>query len=130
MIPQITRWADFAYVSEEFDSVTHGYQYIMFAVINSNDVIYYGELPTRKAEISVQQVTATPKPTPDSEIFPEFKSSSSDPTFPDMMCINDTTSYTCFPKAFWRKPVLWNFFPHTYILISSGITAAAAREAT
>ncbi|KAL4920719.1 hypothetical protein BDW62DRAFT_198605 [Aspergillus aurantiobrunneus] len=72
MTPHITRWADFAYVSEEFDSETHEFQYTMFAVISSDDVIYYGELPTRKAEISFQQVTATLKPIPDGEIFPEL----------------------------------------------------------
>lgn len=72
MIPHITTWADFAYVSEEFDSETHEFQYTMLAIINSDDVIYYGELPTRKAEISFQQVTATLKPIPDSEIFPEL----------------------------------------------------------
>lgn len=72
MAPQITRWADFAHVSEEFDSETHEFQYTMFAVIDSDDVIYYGELPTRKAEVSFQQVTATLKPIPDSEIFPEL----------------------------------------------------------
>ena len=44
----------------------------MFDAINSDDVIYYGELPTRKAKISFQQVTATLKPIPDSEIFPEL----------------------------------------------------------
>lgn len=44
----------------------------MFAVINSDDAIYYGELPTRKAEISFQQVMATLKPIPDSEIFPKL----------------------------------------------------------
>jgi hypothetical protein len=52
MTPQITRWADFAYVSEIFDSEAHEFQYTMFAVIDSNDVIYYRKLPTRKAEIS------------------------------------------------------------------------------
>ncbi|EEH02712.1 conserved hypothetical protein [Histoplasma capsulatum G186AR] len=72
MTPQITRWADFAYVSEEFDSETHEFQYTMLAVINSDDVIYYSELPTRKAEISFQQVMATLRPIPDSEIFPEL----------------------------------------------------------
>lgn len=70
MTPQITSWADFAYVSEEFDLETHEFQYTMLAVIKSDDTIYYGELPTRKAEISFQQVMATLKPIPDSEIFP------------------------------------------------------------
>jgi hypothetical protein len=50
---QITKWADFAHVSEESDSENE-FQYTMFAVINSDDVIYYGEIPTRKAEISFQ----------------------------------------------------------------------------
>ncbi|KAJ5246656.1 hypothetical protein N7468_001639 [Penicillium chermesinum] len=74
MTPQITKWADFAYVSEEFDSETHEFQYTMFAVIDSDDVIYYGELPIRKAEISFQQVMATLKAIPDSEIFPALSS--------------------------------------------------------
>lgn len=72
MAPQITRWTDFAYVSEEFDSETREFQYTMFAAIDSDDVIYYGELPIRKADISFQQVTAKLKPIPDSEIFPEW----------------------------------------------------------
>ncbi|KND88609.1 hypothetical protein TOPH_06706 [Tolypocladium ophioglossoides CBS 100239] len=72
MAPQITKWADFAHVSEEFDPETRQFQYTMFVVIDSNDVIYYDELPVRKAEISFQQVTATLKPIPDSEIFPEW----------------------------------------------------------
>lgn len=44
----------------------------MLAAINSDDVIYYCELPVRKAEISFQHVTATLKPIPDSVIFPEW----------------------------------------------------------
>lgn len=43
----------------------------MFAIIDSDDVIYYSELPVRKAEVSFQQVTATLKPIPDYVIFPE-----------------------------------------------------------
>jgi len=72
MKPQITGWADFAHVSEESDWETDEFQYTMFAVTNSDDVIYYGELPNPKAEISFQQVMATLKPIPDSEIFPEL----------------------------------------------------------
>lgn len=60
MTLQVKIWADFAHVSEESDSETNEFQYKMFAVINSDDAIYYGELPTRKAETSFQQVMARP----------------------------------------------------------------------
>ncbi|KAI1832184.1 hypothetical protein DTO013E5_6341 [Penicillium roqueforti] len=59
MTLQVKIWADFAHVSEESDSETNEFQYKMFAVINSDDAIYYGELPTRKAETSTP---ARPKP--------------------------------------------------------------------
>ena len=72
MTPHINDWDDFTYVSEEFDSETYEFQYTMLSVIDPDDVIYYCELPIRKAEISFQQVTAALKPIPDREIFPKF----------------------------------------------------------
>ena len=98
MTPQITSWADFAHVSEEFDSETHEFQYTMFAVFNKDDVIYYGELPTRKAEISFQQVMATLKPIPDSEIFPEVSLSGANQFTPVPMELPTNT------QAFIKRP--------------------------
>ncbi|KAK1768718.1 kinase-like domain-containing protein [Phialemonium atrogriseum] len=60
MTPQITRWSDFAHVSEEFKSATREFQYTMFAVVDADD-----------------QVMATLKPIPDSEMFPEWPLSDS-----------------------------------------------------
>ncbi|KAJ5081579.1 hypothetical protein NUU61_009843 [Penicillium alfredii] len=77
MMPQIKEWTDFAYLSEEFDPNTHEFRYTMFAAINLDDIIFYGELPNRKTEISIQQATATLRPIPDSEIFPELSLSDS-----------------------------------------------------
>ncbi|KAI1151876.1 kinase-like domain-containing protein [Nemania diffusa] len=72
MAPSITKWTDFAHVSEEFDSETGEFEYTMFAIVDLDDAIYYCELPTRKAEVSFQQVTASLKPIPFCEAFPEW----------------------------------------------------------
>lgn len=72
MALQIAGWTDLEYISEEFDSDTGKFQYTMFAAIDSNDVVYYGELAVRKTEISFQQIMAALKPIPDSEIFPKW----------------------------------------------------------
>lgn len=71
MALQLKSWTDFAHVSEEFDPETNEFQYTMFAAVNDAvDVIYYVELPIRKADISVQEVTSKLKPIPDGETFP------------------------------------------------------------
>jgi hypothetical protein len=71
MALQITSWEDFAHVSEEFNPETNEFQYTMLAAVDdSSDIIYYAELPVRKAEISFNEVAAKLKPIPDGEIFP------------------------------------------------------------
>lgn len=72
MAPTITKWSDFAHVSEEFDSETGEFEYTMFVILDLDDAIYYCEIPTRKAEVSFQQVTASLKPIPFCEAFPEW----------------------------------------------------------
>jgi serine/threonine protein kinase len=70
MALQLTSRADFAHVSE-FDSETNEFQYTMLAAVDDAvDVIYYVELPIRKAEISFHEVAAKLEPIPDGEIFP------------------------------------------------------------
>lgn len=82
MAPQITNWSDFTYVSEEFDLETNEFQYTMLAAVDLDDVIYYCELPLRKAEISFQHVMATLKPIPNSVSYPEWPLSDESSTEP------------------------------------------------
>ncbi|KAI0974131.1 kinase-like domain-containing protein [Xylaria arbuscula] len=96
MAPQVTKWSDFVHVSEEFDSETRELKYKMFAVIDSYDTIYYGELPMRKADISFDQVTAALKPIPDREIFPEWPLSGTE----------QSTQAPSVPSAFIKRPNL------------------------
>ena len=75
MLANITSWADFAHISEEFDLESGEFQYTMFAIVDSDDIFYYSELPTRRAELSVQQVVSALRAMPDSALYPEWPSS-------------------------------------------------------
>ncbi|KPM41996.1 hypothetical protein AK830_g4582 [Neonectria ditissima] len=71
MAPQVTRWEELLWVSEEVDEDTGDFRYTMFAMVE-DDMIYYGQLNRPKAEISLQDVTKSLAQIPDEEIFPRW----------------------------------------------------------
>ncbi|KAK3987158.1 kinase-like domain-containing protein [Cladorrhinum sp. PSN332] len=74
--PHISSWDDLLYVSEEVDAETDTLKYTMFAAVNSEDTLYYGELPLRKADIAFEQLTSTLRPIPDADIYADWPSGS------------------------------------------------------
>lgn len=75
MTPRITAWEQLTHVSEEFDDETGEFQYTMVALIDEDDRVFYGELPIRRAQASLEQVTSTLVRVPDEDIYPKWPSS-------------------------------------------------------
>ncbi|KAF4439743.1 serine/threonine protein kinase [Fusarium austroafricanum] len=69
MASQVTSWEELLWVSEEVDDDTGDFQYTMFAAVE-DDMIYYGQLNKKKADISFQHATDSLIRVPDEEIFP------------------------------------------------------------
>lgn len=76
MAPHITSWKDLGHVSEDIDPETGEFLCTSFAVA-ADDIVYTGQLNTRKTDITLQQITAALNPIPDEVIFPKY------PTSPD-----------------------------------------------
>ncbi|KAK4186181.1 kinase-like domain-containing protein [Podospora australis] len=67
-LPIITSWPDFSHVSEEDDPETERFKYTMCVAVDTDDTVFYAELPLPKADITFEQLTSALKPIPDDEI--------------------------------------------------------------
>lgn len=72
MTPQITGWDELAFAQEEVDSDSNAFRYTYFGLLNENETLYYGQLPVRKTEISLDQLMHALNPVPDDTIFPAW----------------------------------------------------------
>lgn len=72
MAPVVRQWSDLHLLSEAFDSATKAFLYTTFAVIDDEDVVYFGQLNVPKRELTFDQVTAALERIPDEHLFPEL----------------------------------------------------------
>lgn len=72
MTPRITNWEELAFVQEEVDSDSNAFRYTSFGLLDENEILYYGQLPIRKTEMSLDQLMHALKPVPDDTIFPAW----------------------------------------------------------
>lgn len=71
MAPQVTSWDELLWAYEQVDQDTGDFRYTKFAAVE-DDMMYYGQLNKRKADISFQDVTDALEQIPDEEIFPRW----------------------------------------------------------
>ncbi|QKX64738.1 uncharacterized protein TRUGW13939_11914 [Talaromyces rugulosus] len=69
MTPRITSWDELAFFQEEVDSDSNALRYTSFGILDENETLFYGQLPVRKAEISLDQLMHALNAVPDDTIF-------------------------------------------------------------
>jgi serine/threonine protein kinase len=72
MTPRIASWDELAFFQEEVDSDSNAFRYTSFGLLDDNETLYYGQLPVRMTEISLDQLMAALNPVPDDTIFPAW----------------------------------------------------------
>ncbi|KAM0460818.1 hypothetical protein ACHAO4_001611 [Trichoderma viride] len=71
MVPEISSWEELRWVYEVVDDETGDLRYTEIAKVNE-DKIFYGQISKPKANISVQEISASLSQIPDQEIFPRW----------------------------------------------------------
>lgn len=78
MAPIVRHWNDFHTLCEAFHKDTKDFLYTTFAVIDENDVVYFGQLDAPKLHMDFEQCTAALVRVPDEDLFPELSSTKED----------------------------------------------------
>lgn len=74
MPPVIKRWSDIHGLWEAFDKNGTEFLYTTFAVIDEDDVTYFGRVDLPKRETTFEQYTSALTPIPDEDLYPEMSS--------------------------------------------------------
>lgn len=74
MAPDVGRWSDLHTLCEAFDKEHKNLLYTTFAVIDEDDVVYFGRLDMPKLQMTFEQCTAALVRVPDEDLFPELPS--------------------------------------------------------
>lgn len=72
MAPQIIHFRDMDFVAESFDPATKHFLYTTFVVIEKDDAVYFGQLPKRKLQLTLEEYTSALVRVPDAEISPRL----------------------------------------------------------
>ncbi|MBE3043324.1 protein kinase family protein [Candidatus Bathyarchaeota archaeon] len=71
MAPHITAWEDLTFFHEDVDDASD-IPYTVFAVIDEDDMAYFGKLDHPMRDITLQQLTSALAPVSDEDLFPEW----------------------------------------------------------
>ncbi len=85
MAPEVEQFNHLDFVAESFDTTTKDFLYTMFAIVERDDSVYFGQLPIPKLEITPKEFTAALVHLPDEEIYPEFPSGGELSAAPDQL---------------------------------------------
>lgn len=100
----ISDWKDFDFVLEALDSDEE--DFTDFGCSDENDVLYYGKVHARQADITVPQAVAALTPIADAEIFARLPPAAS----PDALHLHhDTTSGAHGAALYIKRPRLGNY---------------------
>jgi hypothetical protein len=72
MAPRPVTWNLLTFFEEDFDQETGAFRHTTFAVIDKDDIAYFGTLNHRKHDITLEQLTSALIPISDHDFFPEW----------------------------------------------------------
>lgn len=72
MAPRSVTWDLLTIFEEDFDQETGAFQHTTFAVIDEDDIAYFGTLNYRKHDITLEQLTSALTPISDHDFFPPW----------------------------------------------------------
>jgi serine/threonine protein kinase len=119
MAPQVTSLQDLDLLCEASDVETHDVLYTTFAVIDADDVIYFGQLDAPSGEISYEQFTSALSRIPDEEIYPELPPDEQLTMAPEGLA----------PDFYIKRPKLTAYEDHKEQDVLSGMREAMLEEA-
>ncbi|KAG8169406.1 hypothetical protein KVR01_000151 [Diaporthe batatas] len=72
MAAKVTAWEDLVFFHEEVDDETGEFKHSTFALVDDDDVAYFGESNHPRHSITFDQLTSALVPIPDNDVFPEW----------------------------------------------------------
>ncbi|EPE04313.1 serine threonine-protein kinase [Ophiostoma piceae UAMH 11346] len=72
MAPTVTSWDNLAFAYEETDDDTGQHRQTIFAVVDDDDVAYFGTSNLSKKYLSFDTVTSLLEPVPDEDVYPQW----------------------------------------------------------
>jgi len=72
MAPRPVTWEALNFFEEDFDQETGAFRHTTFAVIDEDDIAYFGTLNHRKHEVTLEQLSSALAPISDHDFFPEW----------------------------------------------------------
>lgn len=72
MAAKVTSWEDLAFFHEEVDGETGEFKHSTFALVDKDDVAYFGKTNHLRHNVTFEQLTSTLVPIPDNTLFPEW----------------------------------------------------------
>ncbi|KAI3390255.1 hypothetical protein diail_10856 [Diaporthe ilicicola] len=72
MAAKVTSWEDLAFFHEEVDGETGEFKHSTFALVDEDDVAYFGKTNYPRHNVTFEELTSALVPIPDNTLFPEW----------------------------------------------------------